>query len=1041
MRNLILIALTAIMALFVACGPKEDPIEPTPANVPVSGVTLNQQTIALNVGATGSLTATVNPANATDKTVTWSSSNSSVATVQGGTVTAVAEGTSTITATAGGKSATCQVTVSKKVIPVTNILLNHDSMELDVKGTFQLYATVYPEDATDKVVTWSSSDENIATVDENGIVTGVNDGTATITAAAGGKEDKCEFKINPVSPKAVHLETNKITVELKDTLRLSFTYEPEYAKVESVRWSTDNGGIWVDEDGLIHADKEGTANIKVILGAFVTDICEVTVVTPDYVAKEKAALIKLFNANNGNNWDNFSKQNWCSDEPLEYWTGVGMTPDGKHVQSLWLRDNNLKGQIPKEITDLTELEVFKMINPSGIPNNGYPIPSEIGNLKKLKNLTLWTYTVSGTIPKSIYKIQSLEELVLAYIPLSSWTIPSEISNLKNLKELSLPGCNLTGKIPDWIGQITGLEVLNLSSNKLSGSVPASIGSLINLKELDLSSNSLSGSIPTAVAKMDNYWRLWPYIFRSNNFTMDNLRDSKIPVPRSPKITTISGKELEPETEFKKNQYTVLFNMNPGSGDAVECLTQLASLYKVNKSKGLGIITCFDNNSAIETDRNARDAKFKEVHKKVGATWDSFIRYMYEDYPDGAPFFAEKGDVLYPSPLENCIVIFGPDQTVVYTTLFDKSRDYLNNAVAYLEKVFKTTITHYESKSYTQDGKVTKYQTASTGKGIDIVITGDAFSDREMVSGGTFEKAAKQAAADLFSVEPYKSMKNRFNVYFVKAVSKHEEYFNGCSTAFEGVFGYGSAVGGDDKKVLEYAQKAVGSSKMDNVAVLVLMNSLRKGGTCYMNYPVDKSVFAGGSSVCWIPYKDVTVTGGVSALASTVVHELGGHGIAKLADEYAYRDQGMISAEEVELTKKEQNNYSWYLNVDFTSDPKKVKWSQFIGDKNFSSENIGVYEGGFTFWSGVWRPTEQSVMNDNFNHSTFNAPCRSLVYTRIMKLSEGSSWKYDYNAFKTWDKAHPTKVATRSIVETNGKAPVHVPPVVVGKTWKEVIEGR
>ena len=78
------------------------------------------------------------------------------------------------------------------------------------------------------------------------------------------------------------------------------------------------------------------------------------------------------------------------------------------------------------------------------------------------------------------------------------------------------------------------------------------------------------------------------------------------------------------------------------------------------------------------------------------------------------------------------------------------------------------------------------------------------------------------------------------------------------------------------------------------------------------------------------------------------------------------------------------------------------------------------------------------MNDNFNHSTFNAPCRSLIYTRIMKLSEGSSWKYDYSAFKTWDKAHPTKVATRSIVETNGKAPVHVPPVIVGKTWQEVI---
>ena len=82
------------------------------------------------------------------------------------------------------------------------------------------------------------------------------------------------------------------------------------------------------------------------------------------------------------------------------------------------------------------------------------------------------------------------------------------------------------------------------------------------------------------------------------------------------------------------------------------------------------------------------------------------------------------------------------------------------------------------------------------------------------------------------------------------------------------------------------------------------------------------------------------------------------------------------------------------------------------------------------------------MNDNFNHSTFNAPCRSQIYTRIMKLSEGETWKYDYNAFKTWDKAHPTKVATRSIVEVDDdEVPVHVPPVRVNKTWKEVLEGR
>ena len=141
MKKTYLLILTTLAFLIAACGPKEDPIDPTPTNVEVSGVTLSQPTLALETGKTGTLTATVQPSNATNKTVTWSSSNTSVATVSNGTVTAVAEGTATITATAGSKSATCQVTVSKNVIPVTSILLNHDSMGLDLKGTFQLNAT------------------------------------------------------------------------------------------------------------------------------------------------------------------------------------------------------------------------------------------------------------------------------------------------------------------------------------------------------------------------------------------------------------------------------------------------------------------------------------------------------------------------------------------------------------------------------------------------------------------------------------------------------------------------------------------------------------------------------------------------------------------------------------------------------------------------------------------------------------------------------------------------------------------------------------
>ena len=175
MRNLILIALTAIMALFVACGPKEDPL------VEVTAVSLSQTTLSIAKGGTTTLTATVGPHNATDKTVTWSSSNSSVATVDKGTVSAIAVGTATITATASGKTATCEVTVTPKGI--SSIKLDKSTASLSIKEVLTLSATIEPADA-DETLTWTSSDENVAKV-ENGKITAVGKGTATITASAG----------------------------------------------------------------------------------------------------------------------------------------------------------------------------------------------------------------------------------------------------------------------------------------------------------------------------------------------------------------------------------------------------------------------------------------------------------------------------------------------------------------------------------------------------------------------------------------------------------------------------------------------------------------------------------------------------------------------------------------------------------------------------------------------------------------------------------------------------------------------------------------
>ncbi len=163
----------------------------------VTKITLNETTLTLVEGGTATLTATVEPDNVPDKTVTWSSSDEKVATVdKDGVVTAVAEGTATITATAGDKTATCKVTVTKaeESVEVTSITLNKTSTTL-IKGESEtLTTTVKPDNATDKTITWSSSDETIATV-ESGKIEATGYGVVTITARSGDQYATCEVSV------------------------------------------------------------------------------------------------------------------------------------------------------------------------------------------------------------------------------------------------------------------------------------------------------------------------------------------------------------------------------------------------------------------------------------------------------------------------------------------------------------------------------------------------------------------------------------------------------------------------------------------------------------------------------------------------------------------------------------------------------------------------------------------------------------------------------------------------------------------------------
>ena len=250
-----------------------------------TGVSLDKTSATLSsVGATVQLKATVSPSDATEKSVTWKSSNTSVATVSSsGLVTAVGNGSATITVTtvSGGKTATCAVTVS---VATTGVSLNKTSATLTtVGGTVQLTATVSPSTAANKSVTWKSSNTSVATVSSSGLVTAVGNGTATITVttASGGKTATCTVTVNSsVVPTGVSLDKTSMTLtQSGETSRLTATVSPSNATDKTVKWtSSDTSVATVSSTGVVKAVGNGTATITVTtVSGSKTATCKVTV--------------------------------------------------------------------------------------------------------------------------------------------------------------------------------------------------------------------------------------------------------------------------------------------------------------------------------------------------------------------------------------------------------------------------------------------------------------------------------------------------------------------------------------------------------------------------------------------------------------------------------------------------------------------------------------------------------------------------------------------------------------------------------------------
>lgn len=447
----------------------------------------------MELGVTGTFRATVLDAGGTairDAPVTWTSSDSTVATVNAeGVVTAIGSGTATITAKSNGVNATGTVMVALRPV---SLQVTPISAQLTAVGqTLQLAAVAQDPDGAPIVnpsVKWTSSNDTVASVSAEGVVTAHRTGRATITASLDSLEATAEIEVAlpphriSVSPSSIRFDATGQTQELSAEV---FDVHDELLEDASVSWSSDDSSVAaVAPDGTVTAVSAGTTRIAARSGD-VNGYAEIT------INLDRRALTALYHATDGPNWNR--NDNWLNEGPLDQWYGVSTGPDGS-VDGLRLESNNLSGSIPDDLYDLKGLITILAF---GNELTGMLSP-EIGGLAALRTLHLASNNLTGTIPP-------------------------DLGNLGDLTTLQLHSNHLSGVLPPRLGELTRLNVLSLADNELEGPVPPELGKLVNLRQFIVSGTRLSGPLPGTFTALVNLETIW-------------LQGTRVCVPRNEAFT-------------------------------------------------------------------------------------------------------------------------------------------------------------------------------------------------------------------------------------------------------------------------------------------------------------------------------------------------------------------------------------------------------------------------------------------------------------------------------------------------------------------------
>jgi thiol-disulfide isomerase/thioredoxin len=886
-----------------------------------------------------------------------------------------------------GKVADVTVTFTQK--GETKVLVVDDAATVSAEGgTLEIpisYNTDYTVTIEDAAKSWIRYVETKTVVDRTLVFyIDVNEGDErvghiTVTETSGDVDpvtitvtQKEKMVLNIAEPETVPSAGGFIQIPVEYNMDYSVNVEESARSwISVIRTKTVSNGqieLYVLEN---HGEERSGKVTVTAAGGEVSPIVLTIVQAADESLKIREILMKIYDAMDGPDWE--MTQKWDLSKELNSWQGI----DWRNGE-LAVRFNGfgLKGEFP---------DCFDELAP-------YCVHFWVQNEPDL----------IGTLPPSFSKLSRLRTLVIGSTSMTS--LPDFFEGLP-LAFVSISGNeSMTGTVPESLGssdRLMGDKVdiydcgLFVDGNGFTGTVPESWLRLGN--HLSLYWHKFTGQIPDYFYTSENA----AYIINMyiNEGQVDDYRetdpfsvkDYDIPGywPEKGVNDVITGEPIPYDEIVARNKATVVFKWASWCGFSAALLPRLKKMHEKYHDDGLEVIARpgygdhegVSNQKAFIMD-NGYDIWYNLSSDDIGFD-EAFAMGEY-----GTPFanvIDSKGNIIFscaPNVSDHSRGRFG------YVAF--------NDLIPFLEDIFGPLEEEddYSSTDYSMDGEVVTLQEASAGNGINIVFLGDAYTDREM-KDGSYVTLMQQCMDEFFAIEPYKTFRDRFNVYAVKVVSENGKTGVGYSTAL-GCVAVGNSISIKDsgvQKSFEYALRVPGIKDKRNLLIHVLVNSSGRRGITRMSESLQSGV-AFSSSTSNAP----------EFFGPVLRHEAGGHGFAFLADEYSNK-KGSPDQEMVDEYNRLYREYGWYPNVDFTNDPAKVKWSAFLSDERYKDE-VGIFEGGAAYYTkGVYRPSLNSMMNQDVEF--FNAPSRWAIYKRIMELS---GEEYSFETFLEYDAVNRGKTA-------------------------------